>query len=190
MYIESMMPSNHLSLFLLFQSFPASGSFPMSQLFISGDQTTGASASALVFPMNIQDWFALGLTGWISLQSKELERVFSITTLQKHQFFSALPSWWSNFYIRTWLLEKSGCCDLYFYVLSPKLRAQTGRERNKKKFRNMFNFRGCEFQFMTRSYLYVCSFRHSLRLQSMLYTHSWAWGTSDAWASFLLDQCV
>ena len=133
MYIESMMPSNHLSLFLLLQSFPASGSFPVSRLFISGDQSIGASASALVFPMNIQDWFALGLTGWISLQSKELERVFSNTTLRKHQFFSALPSWWSNSYIRTWLLEKSRCCDLYFYVLSPKLRAQTGRERNKKK---------------------------------------------------------
>ena len=71
------------------QSFPASGSFPMSQFFASGGQSTGISASASVFPMNIQDWFPLGLTGWISLQSKGLSRVFSNTTVQKHQFFSA-----------------------------------------------------------------------------------------------------
>ena len=71
------------------QSFPASGSFPMSQFFTSGGQTIGVSASALVFPMNIQDLFPLGWTGWISLQSKGLSRVFSNTTAQKHQFFSA-----------------------------------------------------------------------------------------------------
>ena len=71
------------------QSFPASGSFQMSQLFTSGGQTTGASASALVLPMNIQDWFPLGLTGWISVQSNGLSRVFSNTTVQKHQFFCA-----------------------------------------------------------------------------------------------------
>ena len=69
------------------QSFPASGSFPMSQLFTSGGQSTGVSASASVLPMNIQDWFPLGSTGWISLQSKGLSRVFSNTTVQKHQFF-------------------------------------------------------------------------------------------------------
>ena len=71
------------------QSFPASGSFPMSQFFTSGCQSIGASASASVLPMNIQDWFPLGLAGWISLQSKGLSRVFSNTTVQKHQFFGA-----------------------------------------------------------------------------------------------------
>ena len=70
------------------QSFPASGSFPMSQFFTSGSQSIGVSASASVFPMNIQDWFSLGWTGWISLQSKGLSTVFSNTTGQKHQFFS------------------------------------------------------------------------------------------------------
>ena len=68
------------------QSFPGSGSFPMSQLFTSGGQRTGASASASVLPMNIQDWFSFGWTCWISLQSKGLSRVFN-TTVQKHQFF-------------------------------------------------------------------------------------------------------
>ena len=86
------------------QSFPASGSFPMSQLFTSGSQSIGASASIL--PMNIQDWFPLELTGWISLQSKGLSRVFSSTTVQKHQFFSTQPSLWSNSHIHMWLLEK------------------------------------------------------------------------------------
>ena len=70
------------------QPFPASGSFPMSQFFTSGGQSIGASASASVLPMNIQDWFPLGWTGWISLLSKGLSRVFSNTTVQKHQFFS------------------------------------------------------------------------------------------------------
>ena len=88
------------------QSFPASGSFPMSQLFTSGGQIIGASASILILPMNIQGWFPLGLTGWISLLSKGLARVFSNTTVQKHQFFSAQPSLWSNSHIHTWLLEK------------------------------------------------------------------------------------
>ena len=69
------------------QSFPASGSFQMSHFFASGGQSIGVSASALVLPMNIQDWFPLGLTAWISLQSKGLSRVFSNTTVQKHQFF-------------------------------------------------------------------------------------------------------
>ena len=70
------------------QSFPASTSFPMNQLFASGGQRIGVSASAPVLPMNIQDWFPLGLTGWISLQSQGLSRVFSNTTVQNHQFFS------------------------------------------------------------------------------------------------------
>ena len=71
------------------QSFPASGSFQMSQLFTSGRQSTGVSASTSVLPMNTQDWSPLGWTGWISLQSKGLSRVFSNTTVQKHQYFSA-----------------------------------------------------------------------------------------------------
>ena len=71
------------------QAFPASGSFPMSQLFASGGQSIGASTLASVLPMNIQDWFPLGLTVLISLLSKELSRVFSSTTIQKYQFFSA-----------------------------------------------------------------------------------------------------
>ena len=86
------------------QSFPASGSFQMSQLFTSGGQSIGASASVL--PMNIQDWFSLQLTGLISLQSKGLSRVFSNTTVQKHQFFRAQLSSQSNSHIHTWLLEK------------------------------------------------------------------------------------
>ena len=71
------------------QSFPASQSFQMSQFFVPGEQNIGVSASASVLPVNIQDWFPLGWTGWISLQSKGLSRVFSNTTIQKHQFFSA-----------------------------------------------------------------------------------------------------
>ena len=74
------------------QSFPESGSFPMSHFFISGGQSIGVSASASVFPMNIQDWFPLGWTGWISLKSKGLSRVFSNTIVQKHQFLGAQPS--------------------------------------------------------------------------------------------------
>ena len=73
------------------QSFPASGSFPLSQFFASGGQSIGVSASVSVLPMNIQDWFPLGWTAWISLQSKGLSRVFSNTTVQKHQFFGAQP---------------------------------------------------------------------------------------------------
>ena len=89
-----------------FQSFPASGSFQMRQLFTSGGQSIGASASTSVLPMNIQDWFPLWLTDWISLQSKGLSRVFSNTTVQKHPFFSAQLSLWSNSHIHTWPLEK------------------------------------------------------------------------------------
>ena len=76
------------------QAFPASGSFQMSQLFTSGGQNTGVSASASVLPMNTQDWFSLGWTDWISLQSKGLSRLFSNTTVQKHQFLSAQLSLW------------------------------------------------------------------------------------------------
>ena len=88
------------------QSFPASGSFPVSQLFTSGGQSIGASASASVLPVNIQGWFPLRLTGWTSLQSKGLSRVFSSTTVGKHQFFCAQLSLWSNSHILTWVLEK------------------------------------------------------------------------------------
>ena len=89
-----------------FQFFPASGSFPMSQFFASGGQSIGASASTSVLPVNVQDWFPLGWIGCISLQSKGLARVFSNTTVQKHQFFDAQFSSWSNSHILTWLLKK------------------------------------------------------------------------------------
>ena len=101
---ELVMPSNHLILccpLLLPQSFPVSGSFAVNQLFASGGQSIGASASASVLPMNIQDWFSLGLTGFISLQSRGLSRVFFNTTVQKHQFFSTQPSLWFNSHICT-----------------------------------------------------------------------------------------
>ena len=92
------------------QSFPESGSFPVSQFFLSGGQSIGASASASVLPVNIQGWFPLGLTGLISLQSKGLSRVFSNTIVQKHQFFGAQFSLWFNspymtYNIHTWLLK-------------------------------------------------------------------------------------
>ena len=88
------------------QSCPASRSFPMNQLFTSGGQSIGVSASASVLPMNIQDWFPLGMTGLISLLSNGLSRVSSNTTVQQYQFFSAQLSLWSNSPIHTWLLEK------------------------------------------------------------------------------------
>ena len=88
------------------QSLPASESFPMSQLFTWGGQSIGVSASTSVLPMNIQDWSPWGWTGWISLQSKTLSRVFSNTTVQKHQFFGAQLSSQSNSHIHTWPLEK------------------------------------------------------------------------------------
>ena len=88
------------------QSLPASGSFPMSQLFAWGGQSTGVSALASVLPMNIQDWSPSEWTGWISLQSKGLSRVFSNTTVEKHQFFGAQLSSQSNSHIHTWPLEK------------------------------------------------------------------------------------
>ena len=87
------------------QSFPASGSFPVSQLYKSGGKSIGLSASTSVLPMDTQDWSPLGWTGWISLQSKGLSRVFSNTAVQKHQFFGTqLPSQ-SNSHIHTWRLE-------------------------------------------------------------------------------------
>ena len=93
------------------ESFPASGSFLMSQLFTSGDQSTGASASAsasaLVLPTNIQNWFLLGLSGLISMLSKRTSRVFSSTTVWKQQFFGAQASLRSNSHVHTGLLEKS-----------------------------------------------------------------------------------
>ena len=85
---------------------PASGSFPMSQLFEWGGQSIGVSASASFLPMNTQDWSPLEWTGWISLQSMGLSRVFSNTTVQKHQFFCAQLSSQSNSHIHTWPLEK------------------------------------------------------------------------------------
>ena len=88
------------------QSFPASGSFAVSQLFAWGGQSTGVSASTSVLPMNAQDWSPSEWTGWISLQSKGLSRVFSNTTVQKHQSFGAQPCLWSSSHIHPWLLEK------------------------------------------------------------------------------------
>ena len=86
-------------------SFPTSGSFPMSW-HLNGGQSVEGSASASVLPINIQNWFPLGWTGWISLLSKWFSRVFSNTTVQKHQFFGAQLSFWSNSDIHTWLLKK------------------------------------------------------------------------------------
>ena len=108
--VESVMPSNHLILccpLLLPPSIlPASGSFQMSQFFTSGGQSIGVSASASVLPMNIQDWSPLGWTGWISLQSKGLSRLFSNTTVQKHQLLGAQLFSQSNSHIHTWPQEK------------------------------------------------------------------------------------
>ena len=99
--------SSVVPFFSCLQSLPASGSFPMSQFFTSSGQSIGASALASVLPVNIQGWFPWGLTGLISLQSKGLSRDFSNTTVQKHQFFGAQLSLWSNSHIHTWLLEKN-----------------------------------------------------------------------------------
>ena len=88
------------------QSLPVWGSFPMSQLFALGGQRFGVSASASVLPMNTQNWPPLGWTGWISLQPKGLSRIFSNTTVKKHQFFGAQFPLWSNSHIHTWPQEK------------------------------------------------------------------------------------
>ena len=93
------------------QSFPASGSFKMSQLFTAGDQSIRVSPSTSVLPMNTQDWYPLGWTGWISLQSKGLSRVFSITTVQNHQFFGAQLSSQFSSHIHTWLWGKNHSLD-------------------------------------------------------------------------------
>ena len=98
--------SSSVAPFSCLQSFLASGSFTVSQLFLSDGQSIGDSASASVSPMTIQDWFPLGLTGLISLQSKGLSRVFSNITVQKHQFLGIQPSLWSNSHVHTWLLGK------------------------------------------------------------------------------------
>ena len=111
MPIESVMPSNYLiccvaPFFFCFQSFPASGSFPLSQLFTSCGQSIGVSALASVLPTNTQDWSPLGWTCWTSLQSVGLSRVFSNTTVQKHQFFGVQLSSQSNSHIHTWPVER------------------------------------------------------------------------------------
>ena len=107
--IELVMPSNHLILCCPFfscpQSFPAWGSFPMSQFYASGGQSIGASDSASVLPKNTQGWFLLGLTGLI-LQSKGLKRVFSSNIVRKHQFFCTQPFLLSSSHIHTLLLSK------------------------------------------------------------------------------------
>ena len=105
MSVQSAMPFNHLILYhphLLPSIFPNIRSFPMSQLFTSGSQRNGASASSSVLPINIHGWFPLRLTGLICFKSKELSRIFSNTTVLKHQFFGAQPSLWSSSHIRTW----------------------------------------------------------------------------------------
>ena len=110
MSIESVMPSNHLilcrPLLLLPSIFPSIGVFSNESVLSIRCQSIGVSASVSVLPMNIQHWLPLGWTGWISLQSKGLSRVFSNTTVQNHQFFSAQPSSQSNSHIHTWPLEK------------------------------------------------------------------------------------
>ena len=108
--IESVMPSSHLilcrPLLLLPQSLPVSESFPMSQLFAWGGQSTGVSALASFVLKKSQGWSLSECTGWISLQSKGLSRVFSNTTVQNHQFFGTQPYSQSNFHIHTWPLQK------------------------------------------------------------------------------------
>ena len=91
---------------LLASNLPGSGCFLMSLLFVSGGQSISASALASVLPMNIQDWFPLGLPGWISLQSKGLSRILPNTTVRKYQFFGTQPSLWSNSHVHKWLLKK------------------------------------------------------------------------------------
>ena len=108
------------------QSFPASGSFPMTQLFASGGQSIGASPLASVLPRNIQGWFPLGLTGLIFLQSKGLSRVFSSSTIRKHQFFGARPSFWSN------LLGPPPSADTQTILLQEELWDPAPAERNQR----------------------------------------------------------
>ena len=98
---------------------PPSGSFPKSQFFSSGGQSIGVSASASVLPMNIQNWFYWGLTGWISLQSKGLSRVFSNTTVQKHHFFSTQPSSQSNSHIHS--IKTDICSSSFLGLISSQM---------------------------------------------------------------------
>ena len=98
-WCHSTIPSSVVPFPSSLQSFPAPGSFPMSHFFASGGQSIGVSTSASVLPMNIQDWFPLEWTGWISLLSKGLSRVFSNTTVRKHQFLGAQLSLWSSSHI-------------------------------------------------------------------------------------------
>ena len=105
-WCHPIIPSSVIQFCSHLQPFPASGSFPRSQFFASRGQRIAVSASALMLPMNILDWFPLGWTGWISLQSKGFSRVFSNTTVQKHRFFGVQLSLWSNSHIHTWLLKK------------------------------------------------------------------------------------
>ena len=106
---SSLLQCFHQSLFLLSEE-------RMSQFFISGGQSIGASTSVSVLPTNIQDWCPSGLTGWISWQSKEFSRVLSNTTVQKHQFFGTQLSLWSNSHIHTWLLEKTIALTRWTFV--------------------------------------------------------------------------
>ena len=114
------MPSNHLvvyhTLLLLPSIFLSIRVFSNETIFTSGGQSIGASVSASVLPVNIQDWFPLGLTGLISLLSKGLSRVFSSTRIRKHQFFTSQPSLWSNSYIHTWLLGKTIALTIWTFV--------------------------------------------------------------------------
>ena len=107
--------SSVIPFFSCLPSFPASGSFPMNQFFASGSQSIGASASASVLPMNIQDLFPLGWTGWISLPYKGLLRVFSSTTVQKNQFFGTQLSLWPKSYFHTWLLGKHIALNIWTF---------------------------------------------------------------------------
>ena len=113
---DAFKPSNPLAapFSFCFQAFSASESFLKSWLFASGCQGTGASALLSVLSMNIQGWIPLVLTGLISVQSKVLSKVFSSTTIQKHQFFRVQPSLWTNSHIHTWLLKK---LQLWLYGL-------------------------------------------------------------------------
>ena len=108
-WVSDVIQSSHplLSPTLLSSIFPSIRVFPVSQFFASGGQSIGVSASASVHQMNIQDWFQLGWTGWISLQSKGLSRVLSNTTVQKHQFFCSQLCLYSNSHVHIWPLEKT-----------------------------------------------------------------------------------
>ena len=144
MSIESMMPSSHLilchPLFFLSSILPSIRSFPMNWLFTSGGQSFGASALAAVLPKNIQDWFPLGLTGWISLLSKGLSRIFPSTTDWKYQFFGAQPSSWEVPRAVEWVVkletQASWCCSYSSKAVRPKTLEELmfqfkSRERNQ-----------------------------------------------------------